>query len=118
MIEGQPFTAFPSFEDVSITYTIITIGRVSLDKTITVSPALSLTFFHYLISGFSTAFTPHSTEWKYHYFSDLLCLVFFLAFHTPCLSPQILTLAPYIGEGNGTPLQYSCLENPMEGGTW
>ena len=21
-------------------------------------------------------------------------------------------------EGNGTPLQYSCLENPMEGGTW
>ena len=21
-----------------------------------------------------------------------------------------------IGEGNGTPLQYSCLENPMEGG--
>ena len=22
------------------------------------------------------------------------------------------------GEGNGTPLQYSCLENPMEGGTW
>ena len=24
----------------------------------------------------------------------------------------------YIGEGNGTPLQYSCLENPMEGGAW
>ena len=22
------------------------------------------------------------------------------------------------GEGNGTPLQYSCLENPMYGGTW
>ena len=22
------------------------------------------------------------------------------------------------GEGNGTPLQYSCLENPMGGGTW
>ena len=22
------------------------------------------------------------------------------------------------GEGNGTPLQYSCLENPMDGGTW
>ena len=21
-------------------------------------------------------------------------------------------------EGNGTPLQYSCLENPMDGGTW
>ena len=24
----------------------------------------------------------------------------------------------YIGEGNGTPLQGSCLENPMDGGAW
>ena len=24
----------------------------------------------------------------------------------------------YLGEGNGTPLQYSCLENPMDGGAW
>ena len=24
----------------------------------------------------------------------------------------------YLGEGNGTPLQYSCLENPMGGGAW
>ena len=22
------------------------------------------------------------------------------------------------GESNGTPLQYSCLENPMDGGAW
>ena len=22
------------------------------------------------------------------------------------------------GEGNGDPLQYSCLENPMDGGAW
>ena len=22
------------------------------------------------------------------------------------------------GEGNGTPLQYSCLDNPMDGGAW
>ena len=22
------------------------------------------------------------------------------------------------GEGNGNPLQHSCLENPMDGGTW
>ena len=25
---------------------------------------------------------------------------------------------PLLGEGNGTPLQYSCLENPMVGGAW
>ena len=23
-----------------------------------------------------------------------------------------------IGEGHGTPLQYFCLENPMDGGAW
>ena len=23
-----------------------------------------------------------------------------------------------LGEGSGTPLQYSCLENPMDGGAW
>ena len=23
-----------------------------------------------------------------------------------------------VGEGNGTPLQYSCLVNPMDGGAW
>ena len=25
---------------------------------------------------------------------------------------------PNFGEGNGTPLHYSCLENPMDGGAW
>ena len=25
---------------------------------------------------------------------------------------------PLSGEGNGTPLQCSCLENPMDGGAW
>ena len=35
-----------------------------------------------------------------------------------------MALKPYIkphegnGEHNGTPLQYSCLENPMDGGAW
>ena len=23
-----------------------------------------------------------------------------------------------VGEGNSTPLQYACLENPMDGGAW
>ena len=29
-----------------------------------------------------------------------------------------VTLVKTLGEGNGTPLQYSCLENPMDGGAW
>ena len=36
------------------------------------------------------------------------------------LSLYILYMSSMIfnGEGNGTPLQYSCLENPMDGGAW
>ena len=31
---------------------------------------------------------------------------------------SILGLEGSPGEGNGNPLQYSCLENPMDGGAW
>ena len=31
---------------------------------------------------------------------------------------QLHSLIIQFGEGNGTPLQYSCLENPMDGGAW
>ena len=31
---------------------------------------------------------------------------------------RILLISKYSGEGNGTPLQYSCLENPIYGGAW
>ena len=33
-------------------------------------------------------------------------------------SPHWTCLYMALGEGNGTPLQYSCLENPMDGGAW
>ena len=32
--------------------------------------------------------------------------------------PGLVRLLMMDGEGNGTPLQYSCLENPMDGGAW
>ena len=38
-----------------------------------------------------------------------------------CFSFKLLALGDLYyssGEGNGTPLQYSCLENPMDGGAW
>ena len=35
------------------------------------------------------------------------------------LGRKVMTnLDTIFGEGNGTPLQYSCLENPMDGGAW
>ena len=33
--------------------------------------------------------------------------------HTSFVASEI-----HLGEGNGTPLQYSCLENPRDGGAW
>ena len=35
----------------------------------------------------------------------------------PYFSP-LVTTSLFSGEGNGIPLQYSCLENPMDGGAW
>jgi len=37
-----------------------------------------------------------------HLFLDFVCLL----------------VNEWVGEGNGTPLQYSCLENPMDRGAW
>ena len=33
-------------------------------------------------------------------------------------SKVMLKILQVLGEGNGNPLQYSCLENPMKGGAW
>ena len=54
------------------------------------------------------------------YATDICILFFFIHRDT---SQCILTflnewMLDYFGEGNGTPLQYSCLKNPMGGGAW
>ena len=36
----------------------------------------------------------------------------------PSILPSIKWGLQYLREGNGTPLQYCCLENPMDGGAW
>ena len=47
------------------------------------------------------------------------------SFHVPVVHLYIFFESVYLGvlpilggESNGTPLQYSCLENPMDGGAW
>ena len=35
-----------------------------------------------------------------------------------CHPVHLISMQSTSGEGNGTPLQYSCLENPMDGGAW
>ena len=53
--------------------------------------------------------------------------IYQLQFRFYCLGPWFLqnyllmafcSSKLWIGEGSGTPLQYSCLENPMDGGAW
>ena len=48
------------------------------------------------------------------YLSSFMLLYFlnYLFHHYIC------TFYTSYGEGNGNPLQYSCLENPMDGGAW
>ena len=44
-------------------------------------------------------------------FNKIVCTRQCLLFFFPLTSMSC-------GEGNGTPLRYSCLENPMDGGAW
>ena len=38
--------------------------------------------------------------------------------HLILKQPSFATSRRKVGESDGTPLQYSCLENPMDGGAW
>ena len=49
---------------------------------------------------------------------DLLVLSLLCLHHWHQKSRNYAYLIPSFGEGNGTPLQYSCLENPMDRGAW
>ena len=54
--------------------------------------------------------------WPVHFLGKIL-LAFALLYSV--FQGQIcLLLQVFLGEGNGTPLQYSCLENSMDGGAW
>ena len=53
-------------------------------------------------------------------FQALLCFLWCIYFHPhhTILLQIYYTLLSSSRESNGTPLQYSCLENPMDGGAW
>ena len=54
----------------------------------------------------------------------LICLdlsyfkILLFSFCSFCFSHLYFPFSALFGEGNGTPLQYCCLENPMDGGAW
>ena len=47
-----------------------------------------------------------------------MCLFQFWFPQSICLGVGLLGHMVVFGEGNGNPLQDSCLENPMDGGAW
>ena len=54
-----------------------------------------------------------------HFPSPVAKLLWDVVFITPVSETLVLKIGNiYFGEGNGNPLQYSCLANPMDGGAW
>ena len=54
-------------------------------------------------------------------FVHVVCMfayVFVVCMSVMYVYMYLCMLCMFVGEGKGTPLQYSCLENPMEGGAW
>ena len=93
-------------------------------------------FCHMYIYTYIYLWNDHHNQWKYLSPWNSLC-PFVIApsccslsppsTHTSvlpltiyeCTFPRILSKCNHtVREGNGTPLQYSCLENPMDGGAW
>ena len=60
--------------------------------------------------------TPHSTRTEASVFGSFLDCVFCITSSVYSLSFKVSFYSKLVG--NGTPLQYSCLENPMDGGAW
>ena len=59
--------------------------------------------------SYTCIYTPFQVLFRYRLVQDTeyssLCYT---------VSPCWLSILYIVGEGNGTPLQYSCLENPMD----
>ena len=81
-----------------------------------------LTQYH-LLQCFFLSFFFFNVD--YYYFLEFVTILLwfcfgFLAWRLPDQGSNLHCLhwKSKSGEGNGTPLQYSCLENPMDGGAW
>ena len=65
---------------------------------------------------FSCVFGRGCLLWPAHSLGKTLLA--FVLLHSVLQDQICLLLQMFLREGHGTPLQYSCLENPMGGGAW
>ena len=74
----------------------------------------------YILSGemfYSYLLSIYICVYYIHIYTHNIC-VYILLLDLRGLEVFILDTSLLSGEGNGTPLQYFCLENPMDGGAW
>ena len=76
-----------------------------------VRSAWSTVSFKVCVSLFSVLLSVCWCRWSV----KVLLLLFYSQFPVLCL---FMSVSVCFGEGDGTPLQYSCLANPMDGGAW
>ena len=90
---------------------------------------LSLTYFTITDFRFIHVITNHPIPFLFWLGNITLCIrttsflsIHFVHGHIDCEAYHIFNVCKVmyflIGEDNGTPLQYSCLENHMDGGAW
>ena len=108
----------------SIYYNVLTISLLCISQIppFPPSPSLPLNPIQYPflwvdVSSLLTHFPPHPLQTFLHLTVKWLKKNnnIYIYTHTHIF---IHILCIYTREGNGTPLQYSCLENPMDGGAW
>ena len=102
-----------AFFMVQLSHPYMTTGKtIALTRWTFIGKVMSLLFN--TLSRFARTFLPRSV-FEFHSCSH--CLQWYGVSHVGDQG-SILGLGKSLGEGNGNPLQYSCLENPMDRGTW
>ena len=76
---------------------------------------LWMNFFHSILFQKRQLFVNHQSTFSQN---QSLVSIFFIFLHVTRFSSSEFILVYGMKWGNGTPLQYSCLENPMDGGAW
>ena len=70
-------------------------------------------FDKYLLNTYFVPVKPRDEAVNKEHLTDILS-----GKEDHCTKQHLIIYVASGGEGNGTPLQYSCLENPMDGGAW